>query len=54
MLELIPCPEPTCEAPAEVTSRWMLASTDGLVEHVRTCCVNGHVLTPLVELIPWE
>jgi hypothetical protein len=53
-LELIPCPEPTCDAPAEVASRWVLASTDGLVEHVQTRCLAGHVLTPTAEVVSWE
>lgn len=54
MLELLACPQPDCHALAEVASRWVLASTDGLVEHVQTRCLNGHVLTPLAEAVPWE
>ena len=34
------CPE--CEAPAEVTERPVLGSTDGFVEHVRMQCVRRH------------
>jgi hypothetical protein len=38
-LELITCPE--CGAPAEVIKRFVLSSTDGPVEHVKTRCVTG-------------
>jgi hypothetical protein len=34
------CPE--CGAPAEVTDRFALESTDGPVEHVRVQCVRRH------------
>lgn len=54
MLELLACPEPGCTAVAEVTSRWVLASTDGLAEHIQTRCLDGHVLTPLAEAVSWE
>lgn len=54
ILELIPCPEPTCGATAEITSRWVLASTDGLIEHVQTRCLAGHVFTPTAEFVSWE
>jgi hypothetical protein len=38
-LELTTCPE--CGAPAEVIKRFVLSSTDGPVEHVKTRCVTG-------------
>lgn len=38
-LELITCAE--CGAPAEVIKRFVLTSTDGPVEHVKTRCVTG-------------
>jgi hypothetical protein len=41
-LLLLPCPEPTCDAPAEVLDRMVIESTDGLIEHVRTQCLGGH------------
>jgi hypothetical protein len=44
MDEPIPCPQ--CGAPARVTERFRLHSTDGPVEHVKTGCVNHHWLTP--------
>jgi hypothetical protein len=34
------CPE--CGAPAEVTDRFTLESTDGPMEHVRVMCVRRH------------
>ena len=34
------CPE--CRAPAEVTDRDVLESTDGPIEHVRVVCVRRH------------
>jgi hypothetical protein len=52
--ELIACPEPGCGMPAEVVDRFVLASTDGPVEHVRTWCLEGHGFTQLAEtLVPW-
>jgi hypothetical protein len=46
-LEIIVCPEPRCGLPAEIMERFVLASTDGPVEHCKTSCVGGHVRTPL-------
>jgi hypothetical protein len=47
MDELIPCPQ--CRAPAQITERFRLASTDGPVEHVKTGCERGHWFTPTAE-----
>jgi hypothetical protein len=33
---------PDCGAPAEVTDRFALESTDGPMEHVRVVCVRRH------------
>jgi hypothetical protein len=38
-LQLTTCPE--CGAPAEVLDRFVLPSTHGPVEHVKTRCVTG-------------
>jgi hypothetical protein len=38
-LELTNCPE--CGAPAEIVDRFVLPSTEGPVEHVKTRCVTG-------------
>ena len=38
--ELVACPE--CSAPAALTDKALLASTDGLVEHARIRCVRKH------------
>jgi hypothetical protein len=40
---------PQCGLPAEITDRFTLAGTSGPVKHVRTVCVGGHWLTPLVD-----
>jgi len=45
----IPCPE--CGAPAQITERFSLDSTDGPIEHLKTGCVNNHWLTPRVETV---
>jgi hypothetical protein len=52
--ELINCPERGCDVPAGVVDRFVLASTDGPVEHVRTWCLEGHGLTQRVDaLVAW-
>jgi hypothetical protein len=40
---------PACGQPAEVRDRRILGSTNGPVEHVKTRCEAGHVLTQIVE-----
>jgi len=42
MLHVITRPDPSCGAPAEVTDRFTLASTDGPIEHVKTLCARQH------------
>lgn len=46
MPSVLVCPDPTCQAPAEIIGQWTLDSTDGPVEHVKTRCAVGHVFTP--------
>jgi hypothetical protein len=42
---------PDCGAPAEVTDRCVLESTDGPVEHVRVLCLRRHwFLMPTASL----
>jgi hypothetical protein len=51
------CPTPSlspCGAPAWITARFRLGSTDGSVEHLKTGCVNNHCLTPLAEMVERE
>ena len=36
------CPEPTCAMPAEIVNRFVLASTDGPLEHVTIRCLVRH------------
>jgi hypothetical protein len=47
MDEPIACPQ--CGAPAQITERLWLASTDGPVEHLVTGCEVGHWFTPTVD-----
>jgi hypothetical protein len=49
----VACPE--CGAPARITERFWLDSTDGPVEHLKTWCVtNQHGLTPRSTSVrPW-
>jgi hypothetical protein len=49
MLELIACPQ--CGAPAEITQRFWLDSTDGPIQHLQTICVSKHWLTPRAETV---
>ena len=41
-MDVVACPDPTCQAPAWVHDRWTWPSTDGPVEHVKTGCEAGH------------
>jgi hypothetical protein len=48
VMTLVNCPD--CGEIAEVVDRFVLPSTDGPVEHVRTCCVYRHwFITPLTD-----
>jgi hypothetical protein len=49
MLQLIACPDPTCQAPARIVGRWSWGSSDGPVEHVKTRCERGHWFTPTAD-----
>jgi len=49
MPDMIPCLE--CGAPAQVTERFWLDSTDGPLEHLKTGCVYNHWLTPRAETV---
>jgi hypothetical protein len=51
--ELTNCPD--CGAPAEITRRVVLESTDGPVEHVGVRCVQRHIFlmpTFLLDRLP--
>jgi hypothetical protein len=52
VLRLIFCPE--CDAPAEVTDRFSLPSTDGPVDHVALACVAGHHFRMPADMLPSE
>jgi hypothetical protein len=49
MLEIISCPQ--CGAPAEITQRFWLDSTDGPIQHLRIICVSKHWLTPRSDTV---
>jgi hypothetical protein len=42
-LELVACPDPTCDAIAEIADRITLTSTSGAVETVKTRCLRRHI-----------
>jgi len=41
-VDVVACPDPTCQAPAWLSDRWTFPSTDGPIEHVKTGCEAGH------------
>jgi hypothetical protein len=41
-MDLIACPQPTCDLPAEILDRVLIESTDGPVEHARIACLGRH------------
>jgi hypothetical protein len=43
---------PGCGAPAEITERFTLASTDGPVAHVAVCCTGGHHYRMAADRLP--
>ncbi len=42
--ELVPPENTQCDVPGEITGRYVLESTDGPIEHIRTKCLAGHAL----------
>jgi hypothetical protein len=54
-VDIVACPDPTCQSPAWVHQRWTWPSTDGPVEHVQTGCESGHCFTPTAaSLVPFR
>jgi hypothetical protein len=51
-LRVAGCPEPGCQAPAEIYDEVALSSTDGPIAHARTRCLNDHGFLLPVEYIP--
>jgi hypothetical protein len=50
-MELTQCPEPSCDAPAEVLDRIVMSSTDGGIEHIKVRCLHRHwFLMPVSSL----
>jgi hypothetical protein len=52
MPDSIRCPQ--CGAPARITERFWLDSTDGPVEHLKTGRLSKHWLTPRAETVQSE
>jgi hypothetical protein len=52
MPDTIACPQ--CGAPARITERFWLDSTDGPVEHLKTGCLSKHWSTPRAEAVQRE
>jgi hypothetical protein len=52
MPDTIPCPQ--CGAPAQITERFWLDSTEGPVKHLKTGCVSKHWFTPRAETVQSE
>jgi hypothetical protein len=52
MSDFIPCPQ--CGAPARITERFWLDSTDGPVEHLKIGCLSKHWFTPPAETVQRE
>ena len=46
-LHIVGCPQ--CQAPAEITDRFVLASTTGPVEHLTVLCLHRHRFTITTE-----
>ena len=51
MIETVICPDPECQAPAEVLDQFDLSSTDGPIEHILTRCVLDHVYTVATDRV---
>ncbi len=52
MRDSIPCRQ--CGAPAQITERFWLDSTDGPVEHLKIGCLSKHWFTPRAETVRLE
>ena len=50
MQTFVSCPD--CTAPAEITERFSLASTDGPVDHIVLFCAGGHHFRMAADMLP--
>jgi hypothetical protein len=50
MQTLVSCPE--CGAPAEITERFRLPSTEGPVDHIAVHCAAGHHFRMAADRLP--
>lgn len=46
-MDITACPE--CFMAAEVVDKYELESSDGLVTHIRTACINRHFITQIAK-----
>jgi len=52
-VQLTQCPEPSCDAPSEIVDRFVLPSTEGILEFVKTLCLYRHwFMLPVSSLKP--
>jgi hypothetical protein len=49
---LVTCPDPACEAPAEILDRLTVGSTDGRIDHAKTYCVRHHIFVLPIDRVP--
>jgi hypothetical protein len=52
MSDSIPCPQ--CGAPARISERFWLDSTDGPVEHLKIGCLSKHSFTLRADTVQSE
>jgi hypothetical protein len=48
----VTCPDPACEAPAEILDRFAPGSTDGPMDHAKTYCVRHHIFVLPIDRVP--
>ncbi len=52
-MQLTQCPEPSCDSPSEIVDRFVMPSTEGILEFVRTVCLYRHwFMLPVSSLKP--
>ncbi|HEY2950675.1 MAG TPA: hypothetical protein VGJ53_20120 [Micromonosporaceae bacterium] len=52
-MQFTQCPDPACDAVAEIVDRFALPSTDGCIEHVKVLCLHRHwFMLPVSSLKP--
>ncbi|HEY3010296.1 MAG TPA: hypothetical protein VGJ63_19850 [Micromonosporaceae bacterium] len=52
-MQFTQCPDPACDAVAEIIDRFVLPSTGGYLEHVKVLCLHRHwFMLPVSSLKP--